>query len=106
LLEAAQREFKEETGITPRPPFISLGDIKQKAGKTVHAWAWEGDADPDAIVSNTMRIEWPRGSGKWREIPEVDRCAWYDLSTARVKMNAAQAELIDRLLASLGRAEP
>ena len=98
LLAAAQREFEEETGITPRPPFIALGDIKQKAGKTVHAWAWEGDADPDAIVSNTMRIEWPRGSGKWREIPEVDRCAWYDISSGRQKINPAQALLIDRLV--------
>lgn len=75
LIDAARREFNEETGMAPRPPFIPLGSIKQKAGKTVHAWAWEGDADADAIISNTSRTEWPRGSGKWVSFPEVDRCA-------------------------------
>jgi len=99
LHDAARREFREETGIEPLPPFIPLGAIKQKAGKTVHAWGWEGDADPRTITSNTMRTEWPRGSGKWLTFPEVDRCAWFDPSTARVKINPAQAELIDRLVA-------
>ena len=98
LIDAARREFNEETGITPEPPFIPLGSIKQKAGKTVHAWAWEGDADADAITSNTSRTEWPRGSGKWVSFPEVDRCAWYDVRTARTKINPAQAALIDRLV--------
>ena len=64
LLDAARREFREETAIEPVEPFISLGSVRQKAGKTVHAWAWEGDADASTIVSNTMRTEWPRGSGK------------------------------------------
>jgi predicted NUDIX family NTP pyrophosphohydrolase len=100
-LDAAQREFREETGIDPVPPFVSLGSIRQKAGKTVHAWAWEGDADATAIVSNLMRIEWPRGSGRWQSYPEVDRCAWFDPAAAREKINAAQAELIDRLEALL-----
>lgn len=99
LIDAARREFNEETGMAPRPPFIPLGSIKQKAGKTVHAWAWEGDADADAIISNTSRTEWPRGSGKWVSFPEVDRCAWFDLDTARTKINPAQAALIDRLVA-------
>lgn len=98
LIDAARREFNEETGITPQPPFIPLGSIKQKAGKTVHAWAWEGDADADAITSNTSRTEWPRGSGKMVSFPEVDRCAWFDLATARAKINPAQAALIDRLV--------
>lgn len=97
LIDAARREFHEETGITPQPPFVPLGFVRQKAGKTVHAWAWQGNADPDTIVSNTMRTEWPRGSGKWLTFPEVDRCAWFDLATARQKMNPAQAELLDRL---------
>ena len=101
LQDAARREFREETGIEPLPPFMPLGAIKQKAGKTVHAWAWEGDADPRAVTSNTMRTEWPRGSGKWLTFPEVDRCAWFDASTARAKINPAQAELIDRLEAEL-----
>ncbi|HEV8216636.1 MAG TPA: NUDIX domain-containing protein [Gemmatimonadaceae bacterium] len=101
LHDAARREFREETGIEPVPPFIPLGAVKQKAGKTVHAWAWEGDADPRTVTSNTMRAEWPRGSGKWLTFPEVDRCAWFDASTARVKINPAQAQLIDRLEAAM-----
>lgn len=101
LLDAARREFQEETGITPAGPFVSLGSITQKAGKTVHAWGWQGDADPDKIVSNTTRIEWPRGSGIWKTIPEVDRCAWFDLGTAREKINPAQVELLERLEAAV-----
>lgn len=101
LLATARREFEEETGIVPREPFISLGSIRQKAGKVVHAWAWEGDADPATTTSNMMRTEWPRGSGKWVTYPEVDRCAWFDPITARTRINAAQAELIDRLEALL-----
>lgn len=104
-LEAARREFEEETGIVPTGPFIPLGSIRQKAGKTVHAWAWEGDADPETIRSNEMLIEWPRGSGTMRSYPEVDRCAWFDPATARVRINRAQAELIDRLLSTLGLVE-
>ncbi|GIV98120.1 MAG: NTP pyrophosphohydrolase [Herpetosiphonaceae bacterium] len=103
-LSAACREFEEETGICPRGPFIPLGSIRQKAGKTVHAWAWEGDADPERIVSNTMRMEYPKGSGRWRVFPEVDRCAWFDPATARQKINPAQAELIERLEAVLRQA--
>jgi predicted NUDIX family NTP pyrophosphohydrolase len=96
-LDAAKREFREETGIEPVPPFLPLGSVRQKAGKTVHAWAWEGDAEAAGIVSNLMRIEWPRGSGRWQSYPEVDRCAWFEPLEAREKINAAQAELIDRL---------
>src|SRR5687767_855852 len=101
FLDAARREFEEETSIHPNGPFIPLGSIRQKAGKTIHAWAWEGDADPSAIVSNTMRTEWPRGSGRWIEFPEVDRCGWFDPASAKERMNPAQAELIDRLEAAL-----
>jgi predicted NUDIX family NTP pyrophosphohydrolase len=101
LLDGARREFEEETGIAPRPPFLPLGSIRQKAGKTVHAWAWEGDADPATISSNRSRVEWPRGSGKWLDYPEVDRCAWFDPGTARTKLNPAQAELLDRLEVAL-----
>jgi predicted NUDIX family NTP pyrophosphohydrolase len=97
LLDAACREFREETSIEPVEPFIPLGSIRQKAGKTVHARAWEGDADADVIVSNTMRTEWPRGSGKWITFPEVDRCAWFGSATARTKIIAAQAQFIERL---------
>lgn len=104
LLAAAQREFQEETGIVPRAPFLPLGSVRQRSGKQVHAWAWEGDAEPDRVTSNESRTEWPRGSGRWIVYPEVDRCAWFDTETARVKLNAAQAELVDRLVAALADA--
>ena len=97
LLAAARREFEEETGVQAVPPFRPLGSVRQRSGKHVHAWAWEGDADPARVTSNTMRTEWPRGSGTWLTFPEVDRCAWFDLDTARTKLIAAQAEFIDRL---------
>src|SRR6476646_3631687 len=72
LLEAAKREFKEETGVTPTGPFIALTPIKQKGGKIVHAWACKGDCDPSAIVSNTFTTEWPPKSGRQMEFPEID----------------------------------
>lgn len=101
-LDAARREFQEETGIVADGPFIPLGSIRQKAGKTIHAWAWAGDADASATTSNEMRTEWPRGSGRWITFPEVDRCAWFDVAAARERINPAQAELIDRLQSYLG----
>jgi predicted NUDIX family NTP pyrophosphohydrolase len=97
LLDAARREFNEETGIVASGPFIPLGSIKQKAGKTVHAWAWEGDADASTITSNYTTTEWPRGSGKTLSFAEVDRCQWFDAKTAIEKMNPAQSELVGRL---------
>jgi predicted NUDIX family NTP pyrophosphohydrolase len=100
-LPAAVREFEEETGVRPEGPFLPLGSVRQKAGKLVHAWAWEGEADPRLVRSNTMRAEWPRGSGRWLTFPEVDRCEWFDARGAREKINPAQAELIDRLEAIL-----
>jgi predicted NUDIX family NTP pyrophosphohydrolase len=96
-LATAVREFEEETGIHPEEPFLPLGSVRQKAGKLVHAWAWEGEADPRRVRSNSMRAEWPRGSGRWLTFPEVDRCEWFDARNARDKINPAQAELIDRL---------
>ena len=104
FLAAAEREFVEETGIRPTPPFLSLGSIRQKGGKLVHAWAWEGEADAAAVRSNLVRTEWPRGSGRWLEFPEVDRCAWFDPTAARLRINGAQRELLDRLEALLGQA--
>jgi predicted NUDIX family NTP pyrophosphohydrolase len=105
-LAAACREFAEETGVIPAGPFLPLGSIRQKAGKLVHAWAWEGDADPTQVTSNTMQTEWPRGSGRLLTFPEVDRCDWFDTVSAREKINPAQAELIDRLEFALSSPPP
>jgi predicted NUDIX family NTP pyrophosphohydrolase len=101
LLTAARREFSEETGLSPDGPFLALGSIRQKSGKVVHAWACEGDADPAQLTSNTMSVEWPPGSGKRVEFPEIDRCAWFEPAEARAKLNPAQAEFVDRLEAAL-----
>ena len=102
-LAAARREFEEETGFTPDGPFRDLGSVKQKGGKVVHAWACEGDADPDSVTSNTTTMEWPRGSGRLLTFPEVDRCAWFDLPVARERINPAQCELLDRLEMMIAR---
>ena len=72
---AAKREFQEETGFEPHGNFISLGSVKHKGGKTVHAWAFEGDCDPSSIRSNTFSMEWPPRSGNKQDFPEIDRCA-------------------------------
>ncbi len=101
LLDAARRELREETGLEPDGPFLPLGSVRQKAGKTVHAWACEGDADPATVTSNTTTIEWPRGSGRRITYPEVDRCGWFALEVARQKLNPAQSELLGRLEAAL-----
>ena len=101
-LDAARREFIEETGITPSGEFIPLGSVRQRAGKIVHAWAWEGDADPGAITSNMTQTEWPRGSGRRITYPEVDRCDWFSPEEARQRMNPAQAAFIERLQQHLG----
>jgi predicted NUDIX family NTP pyrophosphohydrolase len=97
-LEAAIREFFEETGIRPVGPYLPLGSIRQKGGKVVHAWAWEGDADPSSIVSNETKLEWPRNSGRWITFPEIDRCGWFAVADAARSINPAQAELLERVL--------
>lgn len=97
FLAAARREFHEETGLTAAGPFIQLTPIKQKGGKTVHAWAFEADCDPATIVSNTFPMEWPPKSGRQVEFPEIDRAEFFDLTTARQKINAAQSALLDEL---------
>jgi predicted NUDIX family NTP pyrophosphohydrolase len=102
----ALRELGEELG--PAAPslapdeLIELGSIRQKAGKVVHAWAAEAEFDPAALQSNGFELEWPPRSGTHREFPEVDRAEWFEPVEARRKILAAQAELIDRLLESLG----
>jgi len=94
----ARREFEEETGRRlPDGPTIELGEIRQKSGKRVLAWAVEGDLDSETAVSNTYEMEWPPRSGRMREFPEIDRVSWFDLDEARVKIKAAQAPFLDRL---------
>jgi predicted NUDIX family NTP pyrophosphohydrolase len=97
LLAAAIREFTEETGLTPAPPFVPLGEIKQKSGKIVHAWAFRGDCDPTQIRSNTFELEWPPKSGRKQEFPEIDRAKFYDLAAARQKILVSELPLLDRL---------
>jgi predicted NUDIX family NTP pyrophosphohydrolase len=97
LLDVARREFLEETGHEPEGPFLELGAVRQKAGKTVHAWAFEGDCDPDALRSNDVLIEWPPRSGKKQRFPEVDRAEFFELGLAKTKINPAQAALLDEL---------
>jgi predicted NUDIX family NTP pyrophosphohydrolase len=97
-LDAARREFSEETGLTlPDTGFLDLDTIVQRGGKTVHAWAIEGDADIESLVSNTYSMEWPPRTGRIAEFPEMDRFLWADRSMARQKLNRAQAPLVDRL---------
>jgi predicted NUDIX family NTP pyrophosphohydrolase len=96
-LAAAQREFLEETGFTASGDFIELGCVRQKSGKIVAAWAFEGDCDPAKLVSNTCEIEWPPKSKKRLEIPEVDRGHWFTLSTARQFIRLEQVPLLESL---------
>jgi predicted NUDIX family NTP pyrophosphohydrolase len=97
-LAAARREFAEELGMpAPEGPVEDLGEVRQKGGKLVHAWALAGDLDVSATASNTFELEWPPQSGKLIEVPEVDRAEWFPLERAREKINPAQAELLDRL---------
>ena len=101
-LDAAVREFEEETGIAPGSEFFPLGQVEQKGGKKVIAWAFEGDCDPGEIVSNTFPMEWPPKSGVTQEFPEIDRAEFFRLSEARIKINSAQAALLDVLELELG----
>lgn len=100
-LAGAIREFFEETSFTSTGPYLSLGWVKQKAGKTVYAWAFEGDADPALVKSMEAEVEWPYRSGKKITVPEIDRCEWFTVEEAREKLNAAQAEFLDRLAAAI-----
>lgn len=106
LRATALREFAEELGTAPPPgPDLALGSVRQKAGKTVHAWAREGDLDVDAVVSGTFEMEWPPRSGRTQAFPEVDRAAWLPLARARELVVSAQAELLDRLATAVDAAD-
>ncbi len=97
LLVTAQREFEEETGVKSVGPFVPLEAIKQKGGKVVHAWAFEGDCDAAATKSNTFTMEWPPKSGKQQEFPEIDRAEWFNLATAKTKIKVGQEGVIEEL---------
>jgi predicted NUDIX family NTP pyrophosphohydrolase len=97
LLDTAKREFQEETGVVPRGDFVSLGTVKHKSGKTVHAWAFENDCDPRTLKSNTFEMEWPPKSGRMATFPEIDRANFFTLEAAREKMHSAEFEFLNRL---------
>ncbi|WP_276091315.1 NUDIX domain-containing protein [Pedobacter sp. JY14-1] len=96
-LMTAIREFEEETGLRPDGDFIALTPVLQKGGKQVFCWAVEGDFDPAALKSNTFSMEWPPRSGRYMEIPEVDRAGWFSLEEARRKINERQVQLLEQL---------
>ena len=94
---AARREFREELGVEANGALRALGDIRQRSGKAVHAFALEGDLDVTTVHSNMVEIEWPPRTGRTLQIPEIDRATWFDLATARKKILASQIPLLDRL---------
>jgi predicted NUDIX family NTP pyrophosphohydrolase len=96
-LAAAMREFEEETGLRPAGDAVSLGQVRQAGGKLVTAWALEGDCDASTCRSNSFSMEWPKGSGKMSEFPEVDRAEWFALSVAREKILKGQLPFLERL---------
>jgi predicted NUDIX family NTP pyrophosphohydrolase len=102
-LTAAIREFREETGFEPVGPYLDLGEVTQRAGKVVRAWAFEGDCDPAALVSLPVPIEWPPRSGRIIQVPELDRVQFFAIDEGRRMINPAQVTLLDRLLAATRR---
>ena len=102
-LSTALREFEEETGAAPpASDLIDLGQVTQRSGKVVTAWAVAGDLDASAIVSNTFPLEWPPRSGRTQEFPEVDRADWLTVDAARAKILPAQEPFLDRLVEAVG----
>ena len=97
-LDAAKREFEEETGFQAAGEFFELGDVRLTSGKLVTAWAFEGDCDPNQLRSNLFTMEWPPKSGRQMEFPEVDRGAWFSLAQAREKLTKAQLPFLDRFM--------
>jgi predicted NUDIX family NTP pyrophosphohydrolase len=100
-LATAQREFTEETGFVAQGPFVKLTPVKQKSGKLVHAFACEGDFDPDKLVSNKFQIEWPPRSKRMKSFPEIDRAGWFGLTAAREKIIPYQLPLLAELESKL-----
>ena len=104
-LQAAKREFEEEIGIPIDGELFPLTPQKQKGGKVVHAWALEGELDPQNIKSNTFELEWPPKSGKKQQFPEIDRAEWFLAPTALQKINQGQAAFIQELIEKLDAQE-
>jgi predicted NUDIX family NTP pyrophosphohydrolase len=100
-LDAARREFQEETGFPVSGTLIDLGTITQTSGKLVTSWAFEGDCDPTAIVTNTCEIEWPPRSNHYIKVPDVDRAAWFSVQEASAKLAPKQVPFLSRLLQTL-----
>lgn len=98
-LEAAKREFREETGTKAEGTFIPLLPVKQKSGKRIYAWAVEGDLDVEKVSSNTFEIEWPPRSGKQKQFPEIDKAQWFTIADAKEKINSGQIPLLTELQA-------
>jgi predicted NUDIX family NTP pyrophosphohydrolase len=97
-LEAAQREFHEETGFVAQGRFVHLGERRQPSGKTLTAWAFEGNCDPAELTSGHFPLEWPPHSGRRIQVPEVDRAGWFTIKDARMRIVSGQVPFIDRLV--------
>lgn len=97
-LSAAKREFQEETSLVPNGPFFDLGEVTHKSGKRVRAWAFEGDCDPAAVISNRFAMEWPPRSGRMQSFPEIDRAEFANTARAREKLNPAEYAFVERLV--------
>ena len=102
-LDAARREFLEETGFVVDGDFVSLGSIRQTGGKIVSVWALEGDCDPEKLVSNYCQLEWPPRSGRMIDIPEVDRGNWFTLREAEARILPSQSPMLTRLAENVGK---
>lgn len=100
-LDAARREFEEETGMACNGDFIELAPVKLTSGKKVYAWALEKDIDTAAVKSNTFMMEWPPKSGRQQQFPEIDKAQWFEPVVARQKINGNQVAFIDELVALL-----
>ena len=96
-LDAAKREFREETGLVAEGEFQPLKPVRQRSGKIVYSWAVHLDLNASAVKSNTLSVEWPCGSGSMREFPEVDRAGWFKIDSARHKILKSQLDLLDQL---------
>ena len=105
-LGAAIREFTEETGWQPQGPYLPLGEVRQRSGKTIHAWAFPGSFDPASLRSNLFEIEWPPKSGRRMQFSEIDRAGFFSIPEARKKIIGSELPFLDRLEEQLGPVEP